>query len=196
MTCVVGIVRDGAVYLGADSTASDGWSSQPRRDLKLFRLRATAADPWLAIGFTTSYRMGQVLRYSLPILDLLATVTPDVAGDRAHEWAVREFVPAARKTLKDAGYVKVEHARETSGNFLLALGAHLFEVESDWQVGWPARVYSAVGCGAKYAEGALHALTGGGSSHSTGYLMRAALRAAEHHSAGVGGPFTYVDTVR
>jgi hypothetical protein len=58
MTAVVGLVHNGTVHLGGDSAAPQGWDLIVRADPKVFTV-----GPY-AIGFTTSWRMGQVLRWS------------------------------------------------------------------------------------------------------------------------------------
>ncbi|KAB2588180.1 hypothetical protein F5983_33655 [Streptomyces arboris] len=52
--------------------------------------------------------------------------------------------------------------------------------------------YAAVGCGDELALGALHATTHLGLAPRA--RLTAALAAADHHSAGVTGPYTYVST--
>ncbi|XVV11230.1 hypothetical protein ACQP2X_41330 [Actinoplanes sp. CA-131856] len=59
MTCIVGITDGTTVTIGGDSAGSDGWHVAVRSDSKVFQV-----GPYL-MGFTTSYRMGQLLRYSL-----------------------------------------------------------------------------------------------------------------------------------
>lgn len=58
MTCIVGLVDGDRVILGGDSAGIAGWHLQLRADEKVFR-----NGPY-AIGFTTSFRMGQILRYA------------------------------------------------------------------------------------------------------------------------------------
>lgn len=59
MTCIVGITDGRTVTVGGDSAGSDGWHVAVLSDSKVFQV-----GPYL-MGFTTSYRMGQLLRYSL-----------------------------------------------------------------------------------------------------------------------------------
>ena len=74
----------------------------------------------------------------------------------------------------------------------------LYDVESDYQVAVPEEQYSAMGCGANFALGALglfHRLnrTGDTAGHFDGRperIVRDALTIAEQFSAGVRGPFT------
>ena len=59
MTCIVGLVHEGVVYIGGDSAGVARLSLTVRADEKVFR------NSDFLMGFTTSFRMGQLLRYSL-----------------------------------------------------------------------------------------------------------------------------------
>ena len=61
MTCIVAIAEKNVVYVGADSLGSNGNKIITRKDTKIF-----IRKPFI-FGFTSSYRMGQLLRYSLVI---------------------------------------------------------------------------------------------------------------------------------
>lgn len=172
MTCVVGLVEGDKVYLGADSAGVSGWDLTIRADPKVFR------NGNMAMGFTTSYRMGQLLRYALkvplhdPELDVMAYLTT-------------AFVNGVRDCLKAGGYAIKEKEQESAGSFLLGYRGGLYVVDSDYQVGQPVDPYAAVGCGASIALGALYATAG----QEPDARIRVALAAAEQHSAGVRGPF-------
>ena len=56
MTCIAGLVHDGAVYLAGDSAGCSGWDLTVRADPKVF------VSGSYVMGFTTSFRMGQLLR--------------------------------------------------------------------------------------------------------------------------------------
>ena len=58
MTCIVGLVHEGVVYIGGDSAGVAGLSLVVRAD-EMFR------NGDFLMGFTTSFRMGQLLRYKL-----------------------------------------------------------------------------------------------------------------------------------
>ena len=183
MTCIVGLVHDGQVWIGGDSAGVAGYSITTRADEKVFRV----GD--FVMGFTSSFRMGQLLRYRLKVPKTLpATYHKD--PDR---WMATVFVDAVRRCLKDGGYARKANEEESGGVFVVAEGSNLWEIQSDYQVARPACGYTAVGCGDDLALGALHSLTGNGVQSSCG-VVREALEAAEAHSAGVCGPFTILST--
>jgi len=177
VTCIVGIehptATGGRVYIGGDSACVASYDLTIRSDAKVFR-----NGPYV-MGFTTSFRMGQILRYKLE--------APDPGGTEDLErFMATTFIDAVRTSLTDAGWMKKENSREEGGTFLVGVAGALFAVHSDFQVARTLTGYDAVGCGSDLALGALYATRG----RSPGYRLGAALRAAEHHSTGVAGPFT------
>lgn len=172
MTCVVGLVDKGTVWMGGDSSATSGWQMVVRSDPKVFR-----NGPYV-MGFTTSYRMGQLLQWSL-------VVGPPPEGD-VFKFMATTFVDAIRGCLAKGGFAKKENGQEEGGLFLVGIAGRLFRIDSDYQVGESAHGYDAVGCGAETALGALY----GSRRRSPEARVGMALSAAEYHSAGVRGPFT------
>lgn len=150
-----------------------------RADCKAFR-----KGPYV-FGFTTSFRMGQLLRYRL------VTQPPDPDAD-LHEYMCTTFADAVRNCLKDGGWAERDKDRESGGNFLAGVNGRLFEVHSDYQVAEREDPFAATGCGEDFVLGSLH------TSASLGWppekRLRAALEAAGRFSAGVRGPFRLVST--
>lgn len=172
MTCIVGLVAGGKVFIGGDSVGIDDWNRVSRVDRKVFR------NDGFVMGFTTSYRMGQLLRYSLK--------PPAVKdGQDLMEYMVVDFVGALRTTLKEGGFAKKENEVEKGGVFLVGFRERLFRIEGDYQVGESADGYDACGWGAMVALGALHATPRAAPRHR----LIAALKASEYHSRCVRGPF-------
>jgi hypothetical protein len=176
VTAIVGLVHGKAVYLGGDSAGVSGWSLTVRADSKVF-----VNGPY-AMGFTSSFRMGQLLRYAFK--------APHPEGDLPTFMATT-FVDAVRETLKAGGWLKQDNNRDEGGTFLVGVGGRLFTIADDFQVGEAVDGYAAVGCGHDIAVGALHA---------TALLdlppkkrLRMALKAAERYSAGVCRPFMLVE---
>ena len=130
------------------------------------------------MGFTTSFRMGQLLRYSLKP----PRRHPD---DDIHQYMVVDFVNAVRGCLKAGGYASKEDEVESGGTFLVGYAGHLFTVDSDYQVGIPEDGYAAVGSGQDIARGSLFATQG----QEPRSRVLTALRSAERFNAGVRGPF-------
>jgi ATP-dependent protease HslVU (ClpYQ) peptidase subunit len=172
MTAIVGLVSKGTVYIGGDSAGVAGYDLTVRADTKVFR-----AGPYL-FGFTTSFRMGQLIRYSLDV--------PQPSGG-LERFMATTFVNAVRDCLKNGGWARRENEREEGGVFLVGVAGRLFVVESDYQVGEAADGYAAVGCGDQLALGALFATAP--TKMAPRRRVELALGAAERFSAGVRGPF-------
>jgi hypothetical protein len=173
MTAVVGLVHAGAIHIGGDSAGvGSGWGLTVRADPKVFR-----NGPYL-FGFTSSFRMGQLLRYAFDV--------PAPDGD-VERFMSTTFIDAVRSCLKEGGWAKKESEREEGGNFLVGVAGRLFEVCSDFQVCEPIVGYAAVGCGYQLALGALYATAR--TRMAPARRIEIALRAAERFSAGVRGPF-------
>lgn len=177
MTCIVGIAQDGAVWLGGDSAGASGYHVTVRADQKVF-CRHRRGDQWV-FGFTSSFRMGQLIHHSLTLPE-----GPD-NGDDIHAFLATTFIDAVRRCLSDGGWMGKDDNRDEGGTFLIGYRSRLFIVYSDFQVAESADGFAAVGCGEQFALGALHA-TGGQSAEQR---VRTALDAAARFSGGVCGPF-------
>jgi len=177
MTCIVGVEHLGGVTIGCDSASSDGRFRHTRTDSKVFRLGA------YLIGFTTSWRMGQLLRYQLDVGD------PDTWDlDR---WMATRFTDAVRATLKAGGFATSRDGAEHGGTFLVGVHGRLYTVFDDYQAGHAAEGHDAVGSGGALALGSLHTTR---AAVDPLERCRAALEAAAYYSTTVAPPFT-IETV-
>jgi ATP-dependent protease HslVU (ClpYQ) peptidase subunit len=175
MTAIVGLVQSGSVYIGGDSAGVRGTSLTVRADAKVFRRKR------YLFGFTTSFRMGQLIRYSLTL--------PKPVGNM-DAFMSTTFIDAVRDCLKAGGWAMKENDREEGGTFLVGVKGQLFAIYDDYQVAKAADGFAAVGCGDQVALGALFATAGSGLSPRR--RVMSALAAAERFSAGVCGPFVCI----
>lgn len=188
MSCVVGLIEGGSVYMGADSAAVAGFDLYVRKDRKLFRRGE------FLFGVSGSSRVQDRLRYGL--------VLPEhPVGMDAMEYLAVPFVDALRADLQAAGVGRKENEVEAMADqaaLLVGYRGGLFTVFCDYQVAENHASYAAVGCGADFAVGALHALSACEERHPVRIphltprgRLEVALTAAEQWSAGVRGPFIY-----
>ena len=174
MSLVVGLAdKKGNVFMGSDSCAGLDYKITIRSDEKLFR-RGN-----MLIGFTTSFRMGQLLRYKL-------TIPPHPKGMDTMEYLVALFVENVRTCLRDGGYLLEQEKRESSGVFLLCYRGNIYRIDSDFQVAHREDGFEAIGCGEDYALAVLHTVKQ--SAHPK-LAIRKALECAAHFSSGVRPPF-------
>ena len=174
MTCIVGLAEGGVVYIGGDSAGVTGYDIASRADEKVF----TNGD--LLMGFTSSFRMGQLLRYSF-------TAPEQSSRKDDMTYLVTDFIDAVREMYHEKGFMRKENEAEEGGTFLLGFHGKLYTIEDDFQVGRPGDGYAAVGSGSQIALGAMFATRN--SKLSPANRIEIALLAASEYNAGVRGPF-------
>jgi len=180
MTCIIGIKHKNKVYLAADSAASTSYTISTRKTPKVFKIEE------YVIGYTTSFRMGQLIQYSF---NPPKVKNKDYSSDQSMmRFMVRSFIPALRQLLKDNGFLKIDNNRETGGVFLVGVKGFLFQIESDFQVAHSALDYDAVGSGGETALGSLFSTT----QLKPKKRILKALQAAEEFIPSVRGPFTII----
>ena len=176
MTCIVGLEHDNAVLIGADSSSVGGSDIQTTRIPKVFR------NGVFVMGYTTSFRMGQLLQYVAKF---------PTAEEYDMAYMVKLFVPEVRTVFKENGYMTIKDNCEIGGMFLVGVNGQLYYIGSDFQVNSPACGFDAVGSGTQYALGNLLATT-----HWENPRIRVdtALLAAAHFDTSVTGPMRILGT--
>ncbi len=185
MTCIVGLVRDGHVYLGGDSASiNDDRSITIVKNPKVFRKGE------FVMGYTSSWRMGQLIQYHF-------TPPERALQQDVMEYMVTNFIDGIRRLFKEGGWAKIESNQEQGGSFLVGYQGRLFTIHADYQVAETANPYDAVGCGSNSALGALFALTRAPhfSDTATQDILQLALDASCNHNSGVAPPYLFVSTV-
>src|SRR6266496_1329359 len=114
MTAIVGLVHEDRVYIGGDSAGVSGYDITVRADAKVFH-----NGPYL-FGFTSSFRMGQLLRYAL--------TPPIVNSTDLDRFMVTTFMDAVRECLKTGGWARKESEGETGGRFLVGINSQLYMI--------------------------------------------------------------------
>jgi ATP-dependent protease HslVU (ClpYQ) peptidase subunit len=168
MSCVLGLLQNGKLYLGADglATTEDG-ERRPVICIKIFKNKD------YLIGYTGSVRHGQILgpKFFEPpssIYDL-----PD---------AIREIFES-----KGAMLVAETQQQMTSSNFLIGYQGRLFEILIDFQMNEVYGDFTAIGSGATYAMGSLFATKKWNSPENR---IKNALDAAKEYDRSCGRPYT------
>jgi len=172
MTCIVGSIDGESVYMGADSAGVGGYYIQRQANSKVF------INGDFIMGFTSSFRMGQILQYSF---------SPPAMKENQDLFAymATDFIDGVRDCLKSGGYASINNNEETGGTFLVGYKGRLFTIFDDFQVSEQLENYAAVGCGQDIALGSMYSTKG----QPIEDRIRIALEAAEEYSAGVRGPF-------
>jgi ATP-dependent protease HslVU (ClpYQ) peptidase subunit len=176
MTCIVGVVDKDMIVMGGDSAGvSDHYSLNTRADRKVF-----VKEGYL-FGFTTSFRMGQLLRYAM-------VIPARKPNEDLDQFMCGPFIDSVRSCLTAGGWSeRKDTTREVGGTFLVGHAGRLFCVEGDYQVAESTCGFNAIGCGFALALGAMAATRE--AIYSPQERVELALKAAEEFSAGVRGPF-------
>jgi hypothetical protein len=194
MTCTLAITDGRSVILGSDSAGVGGHELRLAADPKVFRVGS------YAIGFTTSFRMGQILRYET----VFPEPPPGCGPDELKLFIVTEFIPTVRKSFSEHGFAKTarltssgdanltEEGQAVGGLFLVGVAGQIFEIRHDYHLARPVVPYAAVGAGASVALGALHALEAVPNLSLQDRATKA-LEAAEAYCTIVRRPFHFVE---
>lgn len=145
MTCIIGVAEEGKIYIGSDSAGSDSYTSRAMKTPKVFRL----GD--FMIGYTSSFRMGQILRYKLLIPERME-------GETDEHYVQSSFVDAVRECLRNHGYTRIENNTETGGQFVVGYKGMVCTVQSDFAILCHEDGLEIVGAGEYIALGVMAAL--------------------------------------
>src|ERR1035437_736808 len=105
MTCIGGIIdkENKKIIMGGDSAGVSGYDITKRKDTKVF-----IKDDKFIIGFTSSFRMGQILHYDTLVIEEQSEYEDDLA------FMIKKFIPAVQKLFNENGWSR----RESNGDLL------------------------------------------------------------------------------
>jgi len=178
MTCIVALESGGKVWMGGDSASTAG------SDLNLIVHPKVFVVNDFLIGYTTSFRMGQLLQYCMPYPENQCN------GDDMR-YMVAQFIPAVQAAFKSAGFSEVDNNVERGGCFLVGYHGLIYSIYNDFQVTRHAGGFMAFGAGESYALGALAALDTMRQNDPES-AIRNALVISERYCSAVRGPFCVV----
>ena len=179
MTCIVALEYEDKVFMGGDSASTEEWNIHLITTPKILRSQN------LLIGYTWSFRMGQIIQY--------ASDLPEMYEHQSnYAYLIQSFIPFIRKTFADAGWLKTVDSRDEGGQFLVGIRGEIYTVESDFSVLRTIDGFNSIGCGSPYALGALRILKYSGKIREDPMMaVGLALETAAYFSNGVSGPFIY-----
>ena len=143
MTIIVGLEHEGTVYIGGDAAASDNYIVNTIQAPKVFAVGDAL------IGFTDSFRMGQVLQYNTEFPE-----HPDGMDDMRYLSTI--WMDTVRQSFADAGFTYVENEQESGGAFLLGYRGCLYFVDADFGITRANSGFNATGSGYALALGSLY----------------------------------------
>lgn len=174
MTCIVTYKKSGKVFMGADSNGTNGYNVFSRKDDKIFEKNR------MVFGFTSSYRMGQLLKWKLDIPKHPVKMGVD-------SYINTLFLDAVIECLESGGYSTIEGNRKSSGVFLVGYRGRVFNIGDDFSIAESADKFEAIGSGAEVAKGSMSALLKYSKGISPQKLLTLALKSASEHVESVGG---------
>lgn len=198
MTCIVGLVgtagpERGKILLGGDCAGlAEGKEVYGLRNAKVFR-----KGPY-AIGYTTSFRLGQIVRFATELPEPPEApegeegeAALDPHHTRLEAFFATTFSDSLRRALAAHGY---ERPLGEGGSLLVGVRGRLFVLGLDFQVLVGQESFVAIGSGRHHAYGALAALDQLAGDSPLGLEQRArlALESAARFAPGVRGPFRFV----
>jgi ATP-dependent protease HslVU (ClpYQ) peptidase subunit len=172
MTCIIGLKRDGKVYLGADSLYLDGWNIVRNPNPKIFRVGN------MLIGTSGNLRVSDIIQYNLD---------PDKMHDVGYipaNYIAEEVIPEMRACLTEHGAMSLM----PDSAIMVAYRGCLFIIGEDFSLSEIAE-YEAIGAGAKYALGYMYAIEDHIGLIGVEQAMENALACAAYFSASVAGPW-------
>lgn len=172
MTCIVGLVRDGNVWIGGDRMGSDGQTKIKVTRPKVFH------NGEFVIGYTQCFRLGQLLEF--------AWKPPFQHTDLADvEYLCGPFVDSV-SDLIGAHDINIDGGPV----FMFAYRGNLYTIEGNMCV-LRHEEYHAIGSGYSEAHGALHAMIYIDNNSqkivvSPEAMIRVALESAAEHRVNCG----------
>lgn len=179
MTCVVAVKYEGKVWMGADHLGSDGFiKTEFIENSKVFK------NGDFLIGYTTSFRMGQILQYSWRPPHRVEGISDD-------QYFYKTVLDSVRNCFKDNDYGDKQGIDWQSGNFLVGWKGRLFEVENANAL--EHHKIAAVGSGCYHAIGAMKALLKVEKhTERPNDFLQCALEVATGSVVSVGKQYTFV----
>lgn len=175
MTCILGLVQDGKVYMGGDRAGVDGWRRLVSAETKVFKVGE------LLVGCSGTGRMRQLIHYKLALSRM------QNEGENEISYLMNVFADEVRKLFAENGIVGKDNENEDKffGSLLIGYRGGLYGLNANFQIDWLERPFDAIGSGSPFALGAMEVL----QSLEPIPRIRMALRAAEALCCDVSAPF-------
>lgn len=143
MTCIVAKIHEGKVHMVGDQMGSNGFThSVFNKASKVFKV----GD--FLIGYTTSFRMGQILQYSwTPPVRLVTDTNDDL-------YLYKTVVDSIKKCFDDNSYGQKKNVEFDGGTFIIGWKGRIFEMQDNLSL-LEYDKFSSVGCGTYHATAAM-----------------------------------------
>ena len=182
MSLVIAQIKDGVVYMGADTQGSIG-ANYKRNSLSGSNRKIILMPHGVLVGMTGSVQNGEILCAHKEWFD-----------DLEHEKLTKEFlvtriVPKFYNELKMYGALKKETPADSETTLMFAQEDRLFTMRDDFSV-TVVPMFDAIGCGFAAAVAVYET----DKTSPVKDKMLLALRLASEHDATISPPFVFIDT--
>lgn len=181
MTCIVAKIHKGKVHMAGDRLGSNGFIKEEYPLIK----KVFKNEDFL-MGYTSSFRMGQLLKYSW--------TPPKKSLDDTDDKYIFMTVPESILSLFESGkFGHKDKTDYTAGNFLFGWKGRLFEMQDDMSV-MEHEHMAAVGSGSYHALASLRTLAIiGWHDDNPEAALRTAIQVASEYQVGVSLACDYLD---
>lgn len=189
MTCIVSFLdkENGIGYIGGDSFGSTTYSGQVYKNKKVFKSKDTKD---IVIGYTNSFRMGDLLEYTPNLFDKL-----DIFEGKEinREYLVTKFIPKISSVFAQGKFEACRNGEASGGEFILTTKNAIYTIQKDYSVLESSTDYASVGSGSYFALGSLYS-TNNIKDLTPVDKIKMALEAAEFNQMNVRRPFYIINT--
>lgn len=184
MTCIIAYIdKDGVGHMAGDSagTALGYHSRSDNVHPKVFR------NGEMLIGYTTSFRMGQLLQYAF-------TPPEHPEGMDSYAYMIKLVVPEIRKTFVSSHYIKADD--KEGGTFMIVYRGKLFFIQEDYAVFERPHNFDSCGSGQTSSNTVFETIIEFGMLDHIGVreAMMKALEITSRHNITVSGRMDYLNT--
>ncbi len=171
MTCIVAFldVRDGKVYMGADTSVSFGDVIRAEKATKIVEKNG------IMMGVAGTSRIAQYVMYFFKPPDFLS-------GEEFRRYMVVDFVPELKKELTEYGYKEPDFSSPSGASLgfemIVAHKDHLALIGVDFSVVQHVDNIEAIGSGSDFAFSAMKALFLAGMLPESYEIIKIALQCA------------------
>jgi len=142
MTCIAAYLdTNGDIYMGGDSIGVLDYTYLTVKEPKIFRRKN------MVFGYTTSFRMGQILQYDIDIPAHHSEL-------KTNEYLISVFIPKIISKFEETKFLKIEDNQTVGGLFLIGYDKKIFLIEPTFSVLETESNYNSCGCGEDFARSA------------------------------------------
>lgn len=158
MTCIIAHTDGVSSFIAGDKLGSNGFTKTVQTEPKVFEKEfiklhddgLSRTKEVMALGYTTSFRMGQLLNYNLNLPEQDASQT-------FSQYLVLKVIPIIRQMFKEEWGARDASQDVGGGQFIILHNHTIYEVQEDFSVLQPKTRITAVGSGTYHAIAAMQA---------------------------------------